>query len=225
MVRKAIAIILTARALYNIYVRKTVPFTHEAVVSGWEIEGAGLPHFSARLYKEAQLIDKAIGSYHAKKSLEIGCGYGRLTPWLANHSDKHYAIEPDSVLLSAARKLYSNIQFYQAKAQKLPFPNSHFDLCVSWTVLQHIPPKELGKAIAEIRRVCTTEAIIILAEGVGTDSSEVYWEHPLQEWKNLFRPWKLTWYAERKIEETFKGFAGLVMRFEGKEANERAIDR
>ena len=128
------------RCISNLYIRKRVPFAYEQVVGGWGINGAGLPHFSARLYREVKLLERAIGSYCAERSLEIGCGYGRLTPWIAEHSKQHYAIEPESALLNDAKKLYPNVHFYQAKAQKLPFPSSYFDLSVSWTVLQHIPP-------------------------------------------------------------------------------------
>lgn len=200
---------------FNVHIRKRVPFTYEKVASGWGIKGAGLPHFSARLYKEVQLLNQAIGSYHAKRSLEIGCGYGRLTPWIAEHSDQHYAIEPESILLNDAKKLYPNISFYKAKAQKLPFPNSYFDLCVSWTVLQHIPPKGLTQVVTEMKRVCTPEAMIVLAERVGRGNGYRLWGHPLREWKSLFLPWKLTWCTERKIEGTFKGStSNLVMRFE-----------
>ena len=197
---------------FCVTIQKRVPFTYEKVVSGWRIKGAGLPHFSSRLYRETKLLNKAIGSYHAKKSLEIGCGYGRLTPWIAEHSDKHYAIEPEPLLLKDAKKLYPSIYFYQAKAQKLPFANSYFDLCVSWTVLQHILPKELTKAVNEIKRVWTPEAIIILAEGVGKQRGGEYWEHTIEEWIDLFSPWRLTWYTEWNIGKKLKG--GLVMRFE-----------
>ncbi len=199
--------------VFNIQIRKRVPFTYEQVAGGLGIKVAELPHFSARLYREVKLLNEAIESYHAKRSLEIGCGYGRLTPWIAVHSDQHYAIEPESILLNDARKLHSNIHFHQAKAQKLPLPSSYFDLCVSWTVLQHIPPKELTKAVTEIKRVCAPEAIIILAEGLGKKRGRKYWEHTLKEWMDLFSPWKLTWCTERKIERTHKGSAGLVMRF------------
>jgi len=196
---------------------KRVPFTHEDVVSGWGIKGAGLPHFSARLHAEVKLLNEAIGGYHAKRSLEVGCGYGRLTPWIAEHSDQHYAIEPESALLSDAKELHPNVRFYHAKAQKLPFPNGFFDLCVTWTVLHHVLPKELPKTVTEIKRVCAPEAIIILAEGVGKERARKYWQHTLEEWKELLSPWKLTQYRERKIEETYKSNAGLVMRFERNE--------
>ena len=193
---------------------KRVSFSHEEVVSGWGIKGAGLPHFSARLYAEIKLLNEAIGDYHAKRSIEIGCGYGRLTPWIAEHSDQHYAIEPESTLLNDALKLHPTVKFQQAKAQKLPFPDGFFDLCVSWTVLGHVLPKELSIAVDEIKRVCAPEAIIVLAEGVGNVKSNKFWQHPLEEYKMLFSPWKLTHHKTRKIEETYTSNAGLVMRFE-----------
>lgn len=194
------------RYIFYTYIRKRVPFTYKEFLGGREISV-----FSARLYREVKLLNEAIENYHANRSLEVGCGYGRLTPWIAEHSDQHYAVEPESATLNDAKKLYPNIHFYQAKAQKLPFPNCYFDLCVSWTVLEHIPPKELTKAVAEIKRVCTPEATIILAEGVGKSSSTSYWERPVEEWKDLFLPWKLVWRMVRNVDPVARG---LVMRFE-----------
>lgn len=189
------------RYLWYRYVKKRVPFTYETVA------GAELARFSARFYIEIKLLNEAIGDYHAKRSIEIGCGYGRLTPWIADHSDHHYAIEPESDLLDKARKYYPYCQFHQTSAQKLPFNDRFFDLCVCWTVLMHIPPSELFKATKEIQRVCDPQAIIILAEGVGNKKNHGFWQHSIEEWKNLLLPWKLTWYKPSP-------FVPTVMRFE-----------
>lgn len=134
--------------LWNRYVRRRVSFTHEAVAGPLR-----LPEFSARLYIETKLLNEAIGRFRSRRSLEIGCGYGRLTPWIAEHSDEHFPVEPESDLLNDARRLYPNFHFFQAKAQELPFSDCYFDLCVCWTVLIHIPPMELSKAVGEIKRV------------------------------------------------------------------------
>ncbi len=205
------------RWLYSVlYIRFTgrVPFGINEVVSNFPFNGAGLPHFSSRLYKEVTLLNEALDNYSSKISLEIGCGYGRLTPWIAEHSERHYSIEPEDVLRSNAIKLYPKINFINAKAQELPFPDGYFDLCVSWTVLQHMPTKkELINAIDEIKRVCAENSVIILAEGVGSMKSLRYNEYLLEDWKEFFKPWKLTWSKERKLEETFEGYAGEVMRF------------
>lgn len=195
-------------------ITRRVPFTFESVTDGWGDNGKGLPSFSARLYQETTLLQEAIGKFKATKSLEIGCGYGRLTPWIAEFSEKHYAIEPEIQLLKTAKKLYPSVTFYSSKAQALPFPDDYFDLCVTWTVLQHLPKTEMIKAIVEIKRVCAQKALIIIAEGVGKRRGIWYWEHPLGAWKELFQPWELTWYKERKIEKSFTDFAGLIMKFE-----------
>ena len=213
--RKQLRIFIKRSIIFlNLKIRKRVPFNHEGVVSGWGIGGDGLANFSARLYRDVKLLKEAIGNYHGKKTIEIGAGYGRLTPWIAEHSEQHYAIEPEPSLLDVANILYPEIKFSCALVQNLPYPNNFFDLCVSWTVLQHIPPLYIKQATNEIKRVLTDKAIIILAEGVGACARDKYWERQLDEWKELFSPWKLVWYKERKIEETYKGFAGLVMRFE-----------
>lgn len=191
-----------------------VPFEYEQVACNWGVKGAGLPHFSARIYKEVGLLKEALKGCSVKNSLEIGCGYGRLTPWIAEHSEQHYAVEPEPKLRLDAELQYPDVIFHEVRAQELPFPDDFFDLCVTWTVLQHIPPGELlERAVAEIKRVCAPHSVIVLAEGIGTKSTTRYWEHDLEEYRDLLSPWKLKWSRKREIERTFQGDGGLVMRF------------
>lgn len=194
------------RYVWYKHVQKRVPFTEE------EVAGGEIPMLHARIYIEAKLLGEVIGDFHAQRSLEIGCGYGRLTPWIAEHSVEHCSIEPESSLRNEAEKLYPNFQFYQASAQKLPFSDDFFDLCVCWTVLVHIPPTELEKVITEIKRVCSQKSVIILSES--TDEYEAdyeprwgFWRHKTETLTNLLSPWKMVCRKE--------GYKGLsVMRFE-----------
>lgn len=193
---------------------QNVPFNYESVTGGWGEHGAGLPQFSARLFNEVQLLKDVLKNSFYRKSLELGCGYGRLTPWIAQYSKLHYAIEPEVKLLNASKQLYPSVKFYRAQVQQMPFPKNYFDLCVSWTVLQHIPPNNLSKVAMEMKRVCKSTATIILAEGVGKGREIWYWEHSLEDWKKLFSPWKLTLYTEKPLEERDKGLIRSVMRFD-----------
>jgi len=196
-------------------IRKRIPFSHSSVVGDWGINGVGLSHFSARLYCEVSLLKKALANRTFDNSLEIGCGYGRLTPWIIQHSKRYYAIEPEKKLFNDAKLLYPQTQLYNVKVQNLPFPNNFFDLCVSWTVLQHIPPEEQAKATDEIKRVAKPTATIIIAEETGTFQGDKVWFRSLDEWSNLFKPWKLVWQTDRVLEETSKNKShGKVMRFE-----------
>lgn len=198
---------------FNKKVRKRAPFSHERVVSGWGIKGAGLPHFASRLYQEVKLLRKALAGYSFGKSLEIGCGYGRLTPWIMEFSNEHYAVEPEEQLLTDAMKLNSQVHFYDAKAQRLPFPDEHFDLIVTWTVLQHIPPKEQIKAINEIKRVAKPSAVLLIAEGTGTFQDDRDWFRPIEDWTELFKPWGLVKKFDRVLEATAGKNNGTIMLF------------
>lgn len=198
----------------NKNVRKRVPFSYERAVSGCGKGGVDLPAFSSRLFREVKLLQQAIGDYKAEKSLEIGCGYGRLTPWIMEYSREHYAIEPEKKLFDDAKRLNPKAYFHNVTAQKLPFPDSFFDLCVSWTVLQHIPPKEQTKAIEEMKRVAKKTAILIVAEDTGTYEGGTIWMHTVEKWAELFKPWQLVWQTDRILDETFPDPCGKVMRFE-----------
>jgi SAM-dependent methyltransferase len=199
---------------FNKNVRKRVPFSHESVVSDCSPEVSYLPAFSSRLYKEARLLQQAIGNYKADKSLEIGCGYGRLTPWIMEYSMEHHAVEPEKSLFNDAKRQNPKALFYNIKVQRLPFPESFFDLCVSWTVIQHMPPKEQIKAIEEIKRVIKKTAVLIVAEETGTYEGDTVWARPMENWVELFKPWELVWQTDRILEETARNPQGKVMRFE-----------
>jgi SAM-dependent methyltransferase len=207
------------KKIFNRRIRKRIPFDYQAVVSDWGMEGAGLPHFSSRLYCEVKLLQKTMSSGKTnkfEKSLEIGCGYGRLTPWIMEYSKEHFAVEPETELFKVAKSLYPNAHFFNTKAQKLPFPDEFFDLCVTWTVLQHIPLEEQEKAAKEITRVAKKTATIILAEEIGTLKGETVWFRTLESWAKLFEPWELVWQIDRTLEKTAGKKQGKIMRFERK---------
>jgi SAM-dependent methyltransferase len=98
------------------------------------------------------------------QSLEIGCGFGRLSPYIAQHFTQHTAVDINTWALSEARQFYPQISFSQASATELPFPDDSFDAVITWTVLQHIPNSLVGKALSEIKRVARPSSLIILCE-------------------------------------------------------------
>lgn len=99
-----------------------------------------------------------------ERSLEIGCGFGRLSPFIAEHFQQHTAVDINTGALSEASRFYPQVKFSQASATELPFPDKTFDTVITWTVLQHIPNSLVGKALNEIRRVAKPKSLIILCE-------------------------------------------------------------
>jgi ubiquinone/menaquinone biosynthesis C-methylase UbiE len=136
-----------------------------------------IPALMARNFYEVKYLKKTleqIQAYDIKplKSLEIGCGYGRLSPFIAEFFNEHYAVDINKSALDTARSLYpsinfpstASINFIESSATKLPFEPQTFDCIITWTVLQHIPPQLIDSAITEINRVAKEKAFIILCE-------------------------------------------------------------
>jgi len=130
--------------------------------------GGYIPEVLARTFYEVGCIEKAFrllpASSHPTRSLEIGCGYGRLSPYVASHVDESQAVDVNRDALEEARRLYPQVKFSEASATALPFEDRYFDAIVSWTVLQHVPPDQIDVAISELNRVAKDSALIVLCE-------------------------------------------------------------
>jgi len=160
-----------------------------------------LPLFSTRLFYEVSLLEKILGNLMVEKSLEIGCGYARLTPWVANHSKEHYAIDPTKKLYEWAKLLYPDVHFENTTCDELPYPDNYFDLVITWTVIQHIPPGRFKKSIEEIKRVLKNDGVLVITEYTQENSScTTTWGHSIEEYSSLFQPKKLVEHFERKVE-------------------------
>src|SRR2546426_1699830 len=95
-------------------ITKVAPFNFKNVTGGLK-EDAWIPHFSQRMYLEVKLLRYALGDLRAMNSLEIGAGYGRLTPWIAEFSAEHHAVEANPHFTEIAKVLYPGISFHTAK--------------------------------------------------------------------------------------------------------------
>ncbi len=140
----------------------------------------------ARIHVELQEV-------HARHTLEIGCGFGRLSMAIASHSDSHTAIDINEDALAAARTCYPDIDFRSGGALSLPFPDNYFDLAVTWTVLQHIRPTMIDKAAAEIRRVLAPGVIVLICEETRDPASTGghTWHRSVASYEQILAPLRL----------------------------------
>lgn len=113
---------------------------------------------------EAARIRKELAGVRATRSLEVGCGFGRLSPVFAEFSDDHTAVDINTDALSLARASYPHVTYQQAQAAELPFPDDSFGFVVTWTVLQHIRPELIGAAVAELQRVLEPGGLLLICE-------------------------------------------------------------
>ena len=120
---------------------------HAEAVWGWD-----RPTGPARLKRRTDFLIH----YGALKSdasvLEIGCGTGVVTEYLARSGASITGIDLSPHLLGKAldRKVSDRVTFRVGNAEALDFPDSSFDAVVGSSVLHHL---DLDRALDEIRRV------------------------------------------------------------------------
>jgi ubiquinone/menaquinone biosynthesis C-methylase UbiE len=118
----------------------------------------------ARHNYELLYIRSILDGLHFERSLEIGCGFGRLSPHFAQSSTQHVAVDINDEALTLARCTYQEIDFRHATATDLPFADGEFDLVSTWTVLQHIGPPIIDTAVKEIARVLASGGTLLMCE-------------------------------------------------------------
>lgn len=131
------------------------------------------------------------------RTLDVGCGEGRVGRWLAAHGHHVTGVDSSPTLAAAAEQGGGFDAVVCTDAASLPWPDATFDLAIAYMSLQDMPSPE--RAIAEIARVLRPGGTFVM----GTT-------HPLN------RP-------ERALEDYFQPMrfsdevtrAGLRMRFDG----------
>jgi len=103
----------------------------------------------------------ALGYVKGKRVLDAACGTGYGTILLAQVADRVTGIDISPTAINHARKWYPVIalDFIEGDVLSLPFPDSSFDVVVSFETVEHI--KEYKKFIKECRRVLTPNGILI----------------------------------------------------------------
>lgn len=100
-----------------------------------------------------------------KKVLEVGCGTGLNTEYLAQNADKVVAVDFSERMLKKARQrlVNNNVDFVKADITKSwKFADSSFDLVIANLVLEHI--KQLSYIFQEAFRVLNPGRELYIAE-------------------------------------------------------------
>lgn len=99
-----------------------------------------------------------------KKILEVGCGYGSLSVYMAKKGAEVTGVDLSSEAIKISKRNASlnhqKVIFKQTKGEKLPFKDKTFDIVVCCETLEHIP--NYKKAIDEIIRVTKDSGKIIV---------------------------------------------------------------
>lgn len=124
-------------------------------------------YWQARQYEhfsEELALKKLFNLIPKKESLiDIGGGFGRLTPFYAPFFKKCVLIDPSERLLKVAKKLtkkYSNLMVAKGDSSKLPLKAKSFDAALMIRTVHHLSSPD--KAFQEINRVLKPNGYFIL---------------------------------------------------------------
>jgi len=171
----------------------------------------------ARHNFELRTIARELDGIHVAHSLEVGCGFGRLSQSIAEHSDAHTAIDINRDALDLARKTYPGVDFVFGSADEAPVPSASIGLLVSWTVLQHIRPERIVTTCTELLRVLEPSAVVLLCEETALPEATGHhtWHRTIEDYESLLAPLTLIRHSPIVELEVVPGMQtpGEVMMF------------
>jgi ubiquinone/menaquinone biosynthesis C-methylase UbiE len=105
-----------------------------------------------------------------ERVLEIGPGFGATTRVLARHLDSLDVLELEARYCERLRReLGERVQVRQGDATAMPYPDASFSAALCFTMLHHIPSRELqDRALSEVARVLTPDGVFAGTDSVGT---------------------------------------------------------
>ena len=118
-----------------------------------------------------------------KKILEVGCGDGYGSAYLAEVAAEVIGIDYEEAVVLRAQAKYKapNLKFLSMDATNLQFKEYSFDIVCSFQVIEHIPEEKLLEYLSEIKRVLKKNGKLYLS----TLNLEHTMKSPLTYKKNL----------------------------------------
>lgn len=149
--------------------------------------------------------------------LDVGCGWGR---WSIASARRGYAVtgvDPVLRAVLAARRVSVQLalrnDFYVADARHLPFPDASFDVCFSYSVLQHFSGPDAREALGEIARVLKPggRVLVQMANALGVRSSVVQAKRGFRE----AREFEVRYWRPAELRAMFSAFEGVDLSVDG----------
>jgi SAM-dependent methyltransferase len=118
------------------------------------------------------LIDKNLNLQPSESLLDIGTGPGDFPLRLrrAGHLGRLVGIDASPGMIAKAKSAGEDVEFLQADAQSLPFPDDSFDLVTARHMLYHVP--DIPKALREIHRILRPGGRFLAVTNISTNFAE-----------------------------------------------------
>ncbi|MCO5183460.1 MAG: class I SAM-dependent methyltransferase [Anaerolineae bacterium] len=106
-----------------------------------------------------------LNGYHANNALEIGCGEGLLTHYLAEISDQVTAFDISDLAIQRAQKANdnaTNIRYLQGDVRAIEFATGEFDLVFCSELLSYFPKEQLSDIVERIIAWVAPQSYLLL---------------------------------------------------------------
>lgn len=196
--------------------RKSAVKVEDEVVTWNTLEwgdGNNPAQISAINYHMVQALRRDLQDESYSHAVELGCGYGRLTPWLSEFADQVTGIEPNEEVRKHIPEYYPNVEVLSSKGQDINLPANAADLLVTRSVLQHIPDEEIEQVASEIGRISTSDATLLLCEETVGESSEFIWPREVERYQSIFSDWELNSTWRRKAPAKTRDHTRMRIKF------------
>ncbi|MEX2450586.1 MAG: class I SAM-dependent methyltransferase [Rhodospirillales bacterium] len=101
----------------------------------------------------------------SKRILDIGCGDGQITRFIAKHGGAVTGVDPNPKQIAKILTFESGTETYvMAGGEKLPFDDQSIDIVIYNNSLHHVPEELQSAALEEAERVLKADGTLYIAE-------------------------------------------------------------
>lgn len=136
--------------------------------------------------------------------IDVGCGNGRLTEFMAKDFNKVIGIDISGEMIKQAKERVKlpNVEFIETDGQTIPVTDNSVDIVFSYLVFQHIKTKEMVEAnFKEIYRVLKPYGLFkVLLRTDRPDNMYAWWNGVSYDEQGIDELCKMTGFKLLKLE-------------------------
>ena len=110
---------------------------------------------------EEPAVRGLLAGVSAGRALDVGCGTGRHTAWLAAAGHDVVGIDPSAEMLARARERVPGVEFREGEFGAMPAADGEAALVVCALALSHVP--SLDAPLAELARVLAPGGLLVVS--------------------------------------------------------------